>query len=181
MKKVLLLASLFSAFFMNAQETSGERQNDIMISPIELIAGPALNFSYERLLNKDSGIGINAILLLDKKSTDSGTTTQISPYYRMYFGKKYAAGFFVEGFVPITMSSDRTYDYVYNEYGYASSWTKDEKNTTVGIGVGFGGKWIARNNIIFEASMSVGRRFGINEEYDSAITGKGMLGIGYRF
>ncbi|MGZ5273698.1 MAG: hypothetical protein ACXWCA_05220, partial [Kaistella sp.] len=67
--KKLLLTVAFSCSIINlqAQEAAPEsvRQNDVMISPIELIAGPALNISYERLVNKDSGIGINVVVLLD--------------------------------------------------------------------------------------------------------------------
>lgn len=181
MKKLLSLSALLGVMAVSAQENSGsDLMNDVMISPIELIAGPALNVSYERLLNKDSGIGINGVFILN--SDDEGLRSQISPYYRMYFGKKYAAGFFVEGFVPITTSNDSwvNYNYVTGNNMYYE--TKEEINTTVGIGVGFGGKWIARNNIIFEASMGIARRFGLDEQNNgSEITGKGMLGIGYRF
>lgn len=174
MNKILLFASIVITVSVKAQESTDDRRNDVMISPIELIAGPTLNVSYERLLNKDSGIGINAIILLDSGDSDSGLQSQISPYYRMYFGKKYGAGFFVEAFVPITMSND--YVYVpYSGSGY-------EKNTTIGAGIGFGGKWVARKNIVFEVSGGVARRFGMSDEYDDTpITGKGMLGIGYRF
>ena len=171
MKKLLLtVAFSCSVITLQSQETATEsvRMNDIMISPIELIAAPMLNVSYERLLNENSGIGIDYSM------------TQISPYYRMYFGKKYASGFFVEGFVPVTMTKDTYYDY-YVGPGYNSSTQKEDNNTTVGIGVGFGGKWVARKNILFEASMGIARRFGMDEKYDTAITGKGMLGIGYRF
>ena len=181
MKKLLLVSALV-AFCLNVQgqEMTAERQNDIMISPIEVIAGPALNISYERLLNENSGVGINVVYLLDNAGDDSGLQSQISPYYRMYFGAKYASGFFVEGFVPITSSNDGTYDYSAGP-GYYQSYFTPQKNTTVGIGVGFGGKWVARKNIIFEASIGIARRFGMDSTYDSAITGKGMLGIGYRF
>ncbi|MDN3608148.1 DUF3575 domain-containing protein [Kaistella yonginensis] len=181
MKKLLLITSLVFAMNAQAQETTTERQNDIMISPIELIASPALNISYERLLNKDSGIGINVVVLLDNTNEGDGLQSQISPYYRMYFGKKYSAGFFVEGFIPITMSND----YVYTPYvgpGYYQSSYFYEKNTTIGAGIGFGGKWVARRNIVFEASIGIARRFGMSNDYDDTpITGKGMLGIGYRF
>ena len=181
MKKVILSATFLIGFAMiHGQELTSERQNDIMISPIELIAGPALNISYERLLNENLGIGINVAYLLDNAGDDGGLQSQISPYYRMYFGKKYASGFFVEGFVPITTSNDGHYNYSAGP-GYFESNFVAEKNTTVGIGVGFGGKWVARKNIIFEASIGIARRFGMDSDYDSAITGKGMLGIGYRF
>ena len=112
MKKSYLAAALFSGILsLNAQETAviSERQNDIMISPIELIAVPALNVSYERLLNESSGLGINGIFYFNNDDEDY-SMSQISPYYRMYFGKKYASGFFVEGFVPITTTRDTYYD-----------------------------------------------------------------------
>ena len=86
----------------------------------------------------------------------------------------------MEGFVPITMTKD-TYDEYVAGPGYNSYQPKEENNTTVGVGIGFGGKWVVRNNIVFEASVGIARRFGIDEKYDAPITGKGMLGIGYRF
>lgn len=184
MKKTILLFSLTALCFVakaqTAETPTSERKNDIMISPIELIASPLLNISYERLLSATSGVGINGMFYLGNKDDDADGFSQISPYYRMYFGKKYAGGFFVEGFVPITSTTTRYYSYDY--YGYNSPSYSDKKRTTVGIGVGFGGKWITRNNIIFEANVGIGRRFGDSDKYDdSYLTGKGMLGIGYRF
>lgn len=184
MRKLLLtLLSTLGIVSLNAQETEASvRQNDIMLSPIELISVPMLNVSYERLLNENSGVGINGIFYfgddnLDGYDEDDSKLTQISPYYRMYFGKKYASGFFVEGFAPITMTTD--YSYYYNS---PNATRVEDKRTTIGLGVGFGGKWVARKNIIFEASFGIARRFGESKYNNSSnITGKGMLGIGYRF
>lgn len=184
MKKILFAVAVFTAVFtVQAQEAVAEtpKQNDILISPIELIAIPLLNFSYERLLNENSGVGINGMFYFGNNDDDDEYgMTQISPYYRMYFGRKYASGFFVEGFVPITTTKDTYYE-TYTGPGYFNQESRVESNTTVGVGIGFGGKWIARNNVVFEASTGIARRFGMPERYNSAITGKGMLGIGYRF
>ena len=163
--------------------STSERKNDVMISPIELIASPLLNISYERLISENSGVGVNGMFYFrDNKDVYDSRFSQISPYYRMYFGKKYAAGFFVEGFVPITSTKD--YYYTYN-YDYVFSTNSEEvRRTTVGIGIGLGGKWITRNNIVFEVSGGLARRFGSsNKEFYGSdnLTGKGMLGIGYRF
>lgn len=181
MKKLLLVIT-FALGFNNiqAQQTAenGARQNDIMISPIELIAAPSLNVSYERLLNENSGVGVNGFFYLG--NSESYRFSQISPYYRMYFGKKYASGFFVEGFVPIHMMKDHTYNYITGPYPKSSEVT----NTSVGFGVGFGGKWVAKRNILFEASAGIARKFNTLDTgnyQESPITGKGMLGIGYRF
>ncbi len=186
MKKIIILLGITCVGIstVNAQESNTERKNDIMLSPIELIAAPLLNISYERLLSANSGVGINGMFYLGNSNNDDYGLTQISPYYRMYFGKKYAGGFFVEGFVPITSTKDSYYDYNFDPYStvYTPPTYNEKTRTTIGIGVGFGGKWISRNNIIFEASVGIGRRFGNKSYYDDAnITGKGMLGIGYRF
>lgn len=182
MRKLLLSISLIVGFCVSAQQmesATSDRQNDIMLSPIELIAGPALNFSYERLLNKDSGIGINGLFVLSDNQDNSNLASQISPYYRMYFGRKYASGFFVEAFVPITTTNEASLYLTPTSYGGFNFNYNYEKKTTIGAGIGFGGKWVARRNIIFEASAGVARRFG--EGNFDKITGKGMLGIGYRF
>lgn len=180
MKKTLLSLAMMFGLFVSAQETespSSERQNDIMLSPIELVLGASLNLSYERLLNKDMGIGINGIFVFGDQGAGV-IDTQISPYYRLYFGKKYASGFFVEAFVPITTSTDSRYIFV-DGPGYFNPTYKDVTETTIGGGIGFGGKWVARRNIIFEASAGIARRFG--SEGSAEATLKGMLGIGYRF
>lgn len=190
-KKISMLALiLLGTIGINAQtsnsDSGAERKNDIIISPIELIASPLLNISYERIFRENMGIGINGMFYFGKDNNHDETGfTQISPFYRMYFGKKYGAGFFVEGFVPITSTKDYYYNYVYNEYG-SFSYSEPNRRTTVGIGIGLGGKWVTRNNIIFEVSGGLARRFGSNyDNYDfydgDNLTGKGMLGIGYRF
>ncbi|WP_018674662.1 hypothetical protein [Riemerella columbina] len=186
MKKILLLTLLMSfTLSINAQETSdtsevsSQRMNDIMISPFPTIAGTHVNVSYERLLNAESGIGLDAFVSIE----NGGGSSQFSPYYRMYFGKKYAAGFFVEGFLPITSSKYIVHHYYFDHSGASMAYPEEKRLTTFGLGIGLGGKWYTKKNIIFEASFGIARRFGNNEEsYDySPITGKGMLGIGYRF
>jgi hypothetical protein len=188
MKKISCLLTCIVTFIVlnaNAQtkETTNKvkRQNDVMISPLELIITPLLNISYERLINENSGIGLNVLAYLGGDEYDTGFS-QFSPYYRMYFGQKYASGFFVEGFLPVTTTHD-----VYYLYNGGSS-ISTQRRTTLGAGIGLGGKWIAKRNIVFEASFGMGRRFGSatptggnNFDQDFNITGKGMLGIGYRF
>lgn len=181
MERIFLIMSFFAGFlFLNAQQTTvnpnKDFKNDIMIDPVMLIAYPLINFSYERHLNKDSGIGINTMILLGDEDYDF---SQVSLYYRYYFGKKHASGFFIEGFVPITYTKDfYSNSYYFNNYWHTNN--REEKSTTVGLGVAFGGKWVVKKNIVFELSSGIARRFGETQD-NSNITGKGMLGIGYRF
>ncbi len=178
MKKTLILALIMIGLQINAQE----RKNDVMISPIHLIAEPSINVYYERILNKENGVGINLII------GGEDTNYEFSPFYRMYFGKKYAQGFFIEGFLPITNAG-------YEECTTKKKYVLDDNNTeystyivdcnirnltTIGVGFGGGFKFVVKRNIVFEVSAGMLRRFGINNNYGS-VSGKGMLGIGYRF
>ena len=183
MKKPLLVLSLiFGIFAANAQETSEtQRKNDILADPILLIAVPLANVSYERLISENKGIGVNAMVVLDR---EDDRFTQFSAFYRMYFGKKYASGFFLEGFIPVTTESNDIYEYHYDDInGYYYETTVKKGNfTTVGVGFGVGGKWVLKNNLVLEASGGIARRFGNrNNDYIGEVTGKIMGGVGYRF
>src|SRR5690606_18178251 len=95
MRRLLLFVMIISSFSsVCAQESTEQlphfRKNDILIDPFWLIGGLALNASYERIISEDSGIGANAIFGF---GDDLEEFTQISPFYRAYFGSKYASGF----------------------------------------------------------------------------------------
>lgn len=183
MNKILLgLSLILGTFAAQAQEnTEKQRKNDILADPILLIAVPLANVSYERLISQNKGIGVNAMITLSDEVDDF---KQISPYFRYYFGKKYASGFFFEGFIPITMQKDEYYNSYYdsptNTYYYNYSGSKNI--TTVGLGFGVGGKWVIKDRLVIEASGGIARRFGDFDNYDiGPVTGKVMGGIGYRF
>ncbi|WP_294304135.1 DUF3575 domain-containing protein [uncultured Chryseobacterium sp.] len=183
MKKTLLLFTLLSAFTIStAQETgSRQRKNDILADPVLLIAVPMANISYERLLNENMGLGLNAMVTL---SSDTENFKQFSPYFRYYLGKKYAAGFFLEGFVPVTMQQNEIYNYNYDDVTNTMSYrNKVVSNfTTVGIGFGIGGKWVIKNRLVLEASGGIARRIGdVDNDEVGPVTGKIMGGVGYRF
>lgn len=188
MKKLFTILTVFVTLFslhaqeLNSNQESGsERKNDIILDPILLIAVPMINVSYERLINKDMGIGVNTMVTLSDEVDDF---KQFSPYFRYYMGKKYASGFFFEGFVPVTLQNDAYYSYQYDDYTNSYYYINNAKKntTTVGIGFGVGGKWIIKDRLVIEASGGIARRFGDFDNYDiGPVTGKIMGGIGYRF
>lgn len=180
MKKNLLICFLLSISFVAfSQETeesvSHTRKNDLLIDPIFLIAGPIVNASYERILNEDYGVGVHTLFGLGAMDE----IVQISPYARMYTGKKYASGFFLEAFVPITSTKEDVSRYDDNTGNYIER--RDERNSTVGLGVGLGGKWVVKRSIVLEIGGGVARRFGYKGTTGEPITGKWMMGIGYKF
>ena len=179
---VMVLFNLKAQELNSNQESGSERKNDVTLDPFLLIAVPMLNVSYERLIDKKMGVGVNAMIVLDDYESDY--FTQFSPYFRYYLGKKYASGFFFEGFVPVTIQKEWSYNWVYDEPNnmYYTYDTGEKTFTTVGFGFGVGGKWVIKNRLVIEASGGIARRFGNFDRNDfSPVTGKIMGGIGYRF
>ncbi len=165
---------------MEVQVVESTRKNDFVISPLVLLAS-LVNVSYERLLNKDSGVGLDAAFSFGDKgiSDDDLGYSHILPYYRYYFGKKYASGFYFSGIVGMV-------NYKYNDYQtaiYTSNgsyyYPENEKTLSTGTaGFGVGAKWVVKNNIILDAGTTITRNF--NSDYRS-INSTVMLGIGKRF
>ncbi|MDO5615485.1 MAG: DUF3575 domain-containing protein [Cruoricaptor ignavus] len=190
MKKYFILAALSLCFTLaNAQITETDvpneqkqGKNDVMVNPIALILGVG-NLAYERHLNHDSGIGVNVTFVIDDYAINETGYWHIMPYYRYYFGKKWANGFFVDGFAGVLgrkdswTSSFSYYDPTTGNTYYTSS-NNEIKETKFGLGVGFGGKWTTKKNITFEASIGLGRAF---DSPGDELFLKGLLGIGYRF
>lgn len=180
MKRLLIMICVLVFIFSNAQEENSEmlnsdRRKDVMINPIALVLG-AGNLSYEYHLNKDSGLGISTFFIYDKYVLDSDVW-YVMPYYRYYFGKKWARGFFLDGFAGMINSNNEGYIY-YKESDGTMGYRPKENEISLGFGIGLGGKWELKKNLVFEVSLGIGRN--ISNTNDPTF-GKGMLGLGYRF
>jgi hypothetical protein len=147
-------------------------KNEFQINALNLLIFSALDLSYEHIINDESSLGVSMLISLD--GTDrfgdysnpyyyEGFT--ISPYYRIYFGNKPFAGFFVETFV---MFSKGHYDY-YSSYDtncydcltfddYYSTY-KLKPFTELGIGFAVGAKFLTRRNFSVSILGGVARNF----------------------
>ncbi|MFD1614492.1 hypothetical protein [Gelatiniphilus marinus] len=103
MKKTLLsslVAFLFCSVSFSQSETgpstAPQNFNEIKLNGLYLVLG-AFDVTYERTINEESAFGLNVFLTLDDELNDD-INYYISPYYRFYFGNKYAAGFFCRRF-----------------------------------------------------------------------------------
>jgi hypothetical protein len=182
MKKIIFaIATTFlclNGFSQKTNEPFDFKKNEIKINAVYLVLG-AFDASYERAINDESSFGTSITFLLDKEA-NINTAFAISPYYRFYFGKKPVAGFYMEGF-GLFQSVDRNLTYFYGSY---SSNVK-EKINAFALGIGLGGKWYTKRNVMFEIGGGIGRNLSIssnitNTDY-SRITGKFAVSVGYRF
>lgn len=173
MKRAILLSVLCLSFFsIRAQDNLPEKQNEVKINGLFMVRG-AFEGTYERLLNKESGVGVSLFLPIDDDAKDV-INYYISPYYRMYFGEKYASGFYMEGFGMLSSVRETVGIIV------PSGSVKDDV-TDFALGIGIGGKWVANNGFIGGIGLGLGRNL-----FNTDITGddfvvKAGINLGYRF
>ncbi|TDD78364.1 DUF3575 domain-containing protein [Flavobacterium caseinilyticum] len=177
MKKLFILMCLssFLSGFSQEKDTVDFKRNELKGNALFLVLG-AGEFTYERLLNEESGIGVSLFFNYDDQFD---TKFSLTPYYRFYFGKKPAAGFFVEGFGMLN-----SYQYTdYTQYGnFDPSFTSKEiKNTDFALGFGLGAKWITKKGFLFEINGGIGRNLFNSNDNDYEIVGRGGITLGYRF
>lgn len=178
--KFILLTFLISTVVVAQQKDNFSKKNELKLNALYLVLG-AFDASYERLLNEDSGVGVS---LTFANSEDTSEVFGLTTYYRMYFGKKPAAGFFFEGFGMLNTQQGKDYlVYTYENGNYNYYTFKPEKSTDFALGFGIGGKWINKKGVFFEISSGVGRNLfnPKSKELDYKYVGRGGISIGYRF
>ncbi|OXA81299.1 Protein of unknown function [Flavobacterium aquidurense] len=180
MKKTLLVAViLFSFFSVKAQNETivdpYQKNNELKLNVISPLSG-SIEATYERLLNKKSSLGISFLTVYDDTINDD-LNYYISPYYRRYFGKKYASGFFAEGFGMLTSIDGKK---IYDSEDH-SKFTENPDVTDGAIGVGLGGKWLTKSGFVFEINAGYGFLLFNANKTNHNIVNKIGLNVGYRF
>lgn len=177
MNKIILTALIVCISFVSSAQVDNENdtpyfgKHEVRLNAIVLVVG-AVEINYEYLLNENSGIGLGGFLAYDEDVKED-IEFFISPYYRYYFGKKYAAGFFLEGFGMLNRT-DRDIDFLFED---------NYKNfvTDFALGIGLGGKWITKNGFFGEVNYGIARNLFKADESEFDLIGKFGISIGYRF
>jgi len=114
--------------------------------------------TYERVLGENQSVGASVALSF---TGDTDYMSSVLPYYRMYFGKKPSAGFFIEGNAGLL--SYREFYYFYTDAnGFLDA--RDEYKTSFGAGLAVGGKFLNKNGLFGEVYTGVGRLFSGTDE-----------------
>ncbi len=154
-------------------------KNELKINGLFLILG-ALEVDYQYLLNSQSAVGIDVLYAFDDENLD--INYHISPYYRQYFGKKFASGFFVEGFGMLNSVDDFTYstsfDPLTDTILYNGGFQENIVDFALGLGVGV--KFLTARGFVMEIDLGIARNLFRNDR-DFTIIGKGGINLGYRF
>lgn len=172
----------FIGLSQDADEITSEKRNEVKLDVFNLIAFEYIDVSYEHLINEEASFGVNLQFSLDSDDDYSDGYLRdfaLTPYYRQYFSKKYAAGFFVEGFAMLNSGKNDNYYYDYDINGIPISPMPDEKFTDFALGVSLGGKFITKRGFLVEIYAGVGRNL-LGSSYDEIIARTG-ISLGYRF
>lgn len=180
--KILVFLMFLGALNSFAQTDSISRnnfgKNELKLNAVMLLAG-SFEPSYERNLSQESSVGISVLVPFDRNNTDSDINYYVSPYYRIFFGQKYAGGFFLEGFGMLNSTKSETYEYI--DDAFSSSWVKEEDVTDFALGFGLGGKWMTKGGFVFEINGGVGRNLFNTDKNQYDFVGKIGFNLGYRF
>jgi len=178
-RKLILITMLISFFAVQAQNETdfnlNEKKNEIKLNVISPLLG-GLEVSYERILNKKSGLGISALYIFSDENNED-TNYMISTNYRRYFGKNYASGFFAEGF---GMFSSIDGKQLTDIDGNLTSNEGDDVYD-LSIGLGLGSKWVTKSGFVFEINAGYGFLLFNADKTDYTNVVKFGLSVGYRF
>ena len=178
MKKITLILLFVSAvtFAQKSENTSGKNRSEIKLNAFSLALG-AIDFEFERTINKKSSIGFSILTNLDEfiDGVSIKTETSLSVFYRRYFGKKYASGFFVEGFGMY----NRTPGTSVVSFGQLQFSSPDHIHD-FGKGAGIGYKWVSKNGLVLQSNFALGRNF-FNASRGEEYIGRLGVSIGWSF
>ncbi len=168
MKKLIFAIAILICNNLFAQENSSKNKNEIKFNlPMAIYGLPEL--SYERIVEDNMSYGVSLSIAADKPYDDltgNGIPERaiVCPYYRVYFGKKRAAGFYIEGNMAVA-SQKQTNAPDYNAVGTSFVY-KDISSTGFGFGGALGIKLLTKNGFVGDIYAGYGRLFGDNAYYN---------------
>lgn len=178
MKVTMLSFCLIAALSVGqAQDVDlSQDRNELKVNVSNLIALAFADVAYERLLNEESSIGIAILSNINQSSDndflDAYREFSITPYYRQYFSRGYAKGFFVEGFGMFNTGDDRDF--------FGDDIISDTTYADFALGVSVGGKFVTRRGFMVEVYGGLGRNL-LNADFSPIVVGRGGVSLGYRF
>lgn len=176
----VLLISLVSFSQTNQDERPYENMsnNELKVNMTNLIAFKFVDFTYERILNEESSIGASLLFNIDQDGDldlDEYRKFSFTPFYRHFFSRRYAKGFFVEAFGMLHSGEEEIFFDSIGDFGEY----RNEDYTDFAIGISAGGKFVTKRGFIAEVYLGIGRDLLGNSDLE--VVGRGGISLGYRF
>ncbi|QNM85915.1 DUF3575 domain-containing protein [Polaribacter pectinis] len=178
MKKIILVIILFTFSNSYSQKTKDSlkiKKNEFKVNVASFI-DKYPEFTYERLINDETAFGLSIGFSIENNTdTETDNTTNynfsIIPYYRFFFGKKPAAGFFIEANAPL-------FSQKYIDGSFFNN--QSEGGLGFGLGLSIGGKFMTKSGWIGEIYSGLARSF-INTDKVRQLYPRAGITIGKRF
>lgn len=176
MKKTFLISILLgSGIFANAQTNQAEKKqnnanetgkNELKVNLLtSILALPEI--SYERIIEDNMGVGISLSAGIGDDDDFSEYRFLAIPHYRLYFGKKRAAGFFIEGNAAVGAIRENNYQFYDDVIGNYRTPINKSPVINFGLGAAVGAKFLTRNGFTGEIYGGVGRFLGNNRSIEA--------------
>lgn len=185
MKKLFFTLTFFSIITLFAQtdDLQNDRKNELHVNVFYPIVFKSLEVDYERIINEDSSYGVS---VLYANYENLKKHYMLSPYYRKYFSKGNAKGFYMDTFLSLNggVSENYNYDYIFDDQsqtGYYVEYKDKNKFTDVAFGLSAGVKFLSSDHFVGILHMSVARNLFAKDGTNYDIIGKGGISVGYRF
>lgn len=170
----ILLTTVFAMTLsaQNDQKTNDEKRTELKLNVFNFLVLNSLDGTVEFLLSEESSFGVSTFINLgNTDDIDFPRNFSITPYYRQFFTKRYAQGFFVEGFGMVLNREDVFFDDFED---------RERTQTTAALGISVGGKFLTRNGFVAEVYAGIGRTLS-SDDFFSSVVSRGGLSLGYRF
>jgi hypothetical protein len=196
MKKVIATTLILFYVFLGYAQDIGETiadfpKNEFQINMLNLLWFKYIDVTYERAINDESSFGINTMFSIEGESRFSDYESiyyfegfTLTPYYRIYFGKKPTSGFFGEAFV---IFSTGKYDYYQSDYSGCSDCSSIGSYgypfrdfTELGIGLSIGTKLLTKRNFVANIHAGVARNF-LDSKYGPGAAPRLGISFGWRY
>lgn len=172
LKLTTLFLLLYSLSWGQSKKDGLGGRHELKLNALSTLGG-YFESSYDYILNDESSLGISAGFSFDK---DIEYNFMIVPNYRFFFGKKPAAGFFIEANVAIFSQEEQRSSFIGN-----FSANNGRSHMGLGAGIAIGGKFLSnKKGFIGELFVGGGRNFINKDLIDSGYPRIG-ISIGKRF
>ncbi|GLB48209.1 hypothetical protein Y10_05770 [Neptunitalea sp. Y10] len=166
---LLIVLGLCKVQAQNGQNTSYDN-NEVSLNLLYTALGLP-EVTYERIISDNGSIGLSAAISLNDEHIDINYIS--TAFYRFYFGKKRAAGFYLEGNVTVFEETvEKVWDLSYNH--------EDINKVGYGMGVSVGAKFLNNHNWTGTIYGGLGGNFADYANAQSAYLRAG-ISIGKRF
>ena len=176
-KSLLVFCSFLFVITSYSQDTNDEQdKNELRLNVLTFIAFSGLEGDYEYLLSEESSVGVNLLIGIgNPDDLYEVRNFSITPYYRQFFSRKYARGFFVEGFGMVLSREVEDYNFNFDDFEVRSE-------TNFALGISVGGKFLTKNGFVAEVFAGIGRTLSSDDDfYFNNVIGRGGISLGYRF